>query len=329
MCKSKAEGGLRCVSNISKNISPQFERAFEELSYATTAVIRSGAPTTAWNEALENCRASLNDPAITPDVADATNAFLDNRESGILLRADRQFLKMAGLKQTPEFKESVLRNTLEGRQAQQGLSDALDRAANKTSASMSMQHFNIDPKFPYPQDLPLEKVPAVVQLIDNGDNTDTDLAWCLGQLSTQQGNYAGNAVCYLGLAERDHSMTPNVLSLTSAGEDFLNASPTDQKKILGHLVAQMSLDDLKAKGYSDNTEDHRARNLESWQKYASKNGAVGAISTATNQAIAASQSSARPTKITPVAINQPAPPPPVCPKHFIALPASGICDECN
>lgn len=186
---------------------------------------------------------------------------------------------------------------------------------------------SINVTFPFPQDMPLEKVSTVVDLINDGDITDEDIAYSLS-VSKQQGNYAANAAGYLGFVHRDKDTLPNTLSLTPAGEEFLSSTPEEKISILQVLTSQMDADNIDERGYSDSTIDYRRETVTRWRNWANSETATFATQETRDAALTRTRSGNRPQRITPRPTTR-EPQYTMCPTCFLALPASGICDDCS
>lgn len=190
---------------------------------------------------------------------------------------------------------------------------------------LALEGFTIDTSYPFPQDMPLGKVATVVDLIHSGDVTDQDLSWSL-DVSTQQGNYAANAAGYLGFVHRDKDTLPHSLSLTESGEAFLNASPAERVQILSVLIDQMAADDPATRGYSDTTTEYRQGTAARWKDRATSPDAEINIQQTQETAVARARTTTRPVRTRP---RRPEPQYSICPRCFMAVPATGVCDTCD
>lgn len=194
-----------------------------------------------------------------------------------------------------------------------------------TQPPLDLADHNIDTSYPFPQDMPIGKVTTVVDLVHAGDVTDQDLAWSL-DVSTQQGNYAANAAGYLGLIHRDKDTIPHTLSLTTAGEAFRNSEPAERIRVLSHLINQMSADDVSERGYSDSTTEYRQETAKRWEDRVTAPEAEEAIRSTADQAVQRTHSTTRPTRTRP---RRSEPQYTMCPRCYLALPATGICSDCD
>lgn len=206
---------------------------------------------------------------------------------------------------------------------------SVDDAASQAPSRTSLSGYFIDASAPFPQDTPLTKIPAVAALIADGDVTDQDLAYSLGGLSEQQGNYAGIALRYLGLAGRDSTTSPSTLYLTPAGESFAASTPEEQYAILCHLVGQIDESQLFARDYADSTATYRENTLEGWRKALDNAALFGVERAAAEQdVLARSADPNRPARAVPVPRYPEPKPVSVCQGCNEALPATGVCDWC-
>lgn len=67
MCKSIADGGQRCLSHMSVQISPEFGEAYKDLSLAKKSVMASGGLTSSYKEELDKCDAVISMANIPKD----------------------------------------------------------------------------------------------------------------------------------------------------------------------------------------------------------------------------------------------------------------------
>jgi hypothetical protein len=107
MCKSKDDGGQRCLSHMSYEVSNAFGDAYKDLGHARDGVRKAGGPTTAFNEAQAACRQALRDArdvdGVDPQITHAAKVALDASIADTLMSAHKTALADLGVKPDSTF----------------------------------------------------------------------------------------------------------------------------------------------------------------------------------------------------------------------------------
>lgn len=128
-----------------------------------------------------------------------------------------------------------------------------------------------------PQANDLSKIVSVVDAVEAGVTSQTELGAAL-DMTPQQGSYYANAAEYLGLVEQDRTMVPFVIYTTSLGQDFQNSDAETRAAMVSQMVEQIDdvqtirhhggsaelLDDYIRSGLTDETAQRRVDMIRSW-----------------------------------------------------------------
>lgn len=201
-----------------------------------------------------------------------------------------------------------------------------------------------------PQASDLEKVSSVVDAINNGATTATALGESFG-ITDREGSYYGNGAEYVGLVSK-HEMDDgtNEFMLTENGRLFQQASSSDRVEMLKELVNATPImksyhengrdkskleNTIAEAGYSPGVAQRRASSMISWDKKLNSDSFRKTLHESTastnklsviaagNQKLATEE---RRSKLLKTNVDRDYG---VCSKHFTALPANGICSECE
>ncbi len=207
-----------------------------------------------------------------------------------------------------------------------------------------LDYWEPDYTYPYPQANDLESVVAVVDIVEGGATTSDSIADALG-MHPRQGSYYSNAAAWLGMVEVDKTTEPHTWGLTSLGATLQVSDPTIRAEIVAQMVAQ--LDDahtvagsgsqalerqLLADDLSPDTATRRAASMKSWVMATDdRTGLASQVEAATSACArrvpAAAAKAAEQRAAARLAAVQ-APVYDFCPSCFVAMPATGVCDDC-
>lgn len=213
------------------------------------------------------------------------------------------------------------------------LAKARQASAPNGAPVLPLERFAVNDSYPFPQANSIPKIASTVDAIEAGADTDEALAMSLG-VSDRQGAYYGTALGYLGLAQETGD-TPRAWQLTPAGAAFLNGTPDERVAILSHLyeqVGQKAMTTADGDSLSDATEDRRDAALNSCQSYLDKATAAQGVALERDEtrgrcdvaAEHAREQKRRAREAVPT-VRYGA----TCPTCFMAMPLSGVCDNCG
>jgi hypothetical protein len=208
------------------------------------------------------------------------------------------------------------------------------------SALLPPSDYEVDTSFPIPQANDLEKIAAIVDVVDAGANTGDAVAETFG-LSGRQGQYYMDAAGYLGFVDAVPSEAGKTYELTSLGAQMLASDNADRVAILRHVVAAVPaiqtymaegedamLNELSDAGLGDGTAERRGACATSWFQALTHDETfddlVGEELNGAREragAAAAHAYEARTLRISALAPRRAA----VCTSCFMELPASGVC----
>lgn len=129
MCKPKSQGGARCLSHMSQQISPEFGAAYKGLSLAKAGVQAAGGQTTAYKTAYAECQAAIAASDLDEDAKKAANAAVSATVADTLMSAHKHAKIEAGEMLTEGFqtKREMLREARTV--SQKNLSDHLAKTS--------------------------------------------------------------------------------------------------------------------------------------------------------------------------------------------------------
>jgi len=155
----------------------------------------------------------------------------------------------------------------------------------RSSSSMELV---LNEDAPFPQANSLSKVAAVADMISKGASTPEAIALGVesNSKSDRAGSYYGDALVYLGLAEKVSEDGLSEYQLTSQGQEFASLDPDDRQDVLSSAISSMDLvqiyrsegeDELRKYaetlyGYADSTLDRRVACISSWSNQAEDEG---------------------------------------------------------
>ncbi len=201
-----------------------------------------------------------------------------------------------------------------------------------------------------PQAPDLEKISSVVDSIDSGATTAAYIGESL-DMTARDGSYYGNGAEYLGLVQKtEMDDNTNEYTLTTNGELFKNSNSVERVELLKELVNSTPLMKFyhendkdrelleehisEVGGYQESVAKRRASSLITWDsKLNNTSFAVSmdrtmettkvlALSAAEKQRIESADRKAKLSKPMERSFG-------FCHSCFMALPATGVCSECD
>jgi hypothetical protein len=137
---------------------------------------------------------------------------------------------------------------------------------------------------PFPQANSLSKVAAVADMIGRGATTPEAIALGVesNSKSDRAGSYYGDAIVYLGLAEKVSEDGLPEYELTGKGQEFVALDPDTRQDVLAQSIGNLDLVQIYRQegeeelrkyvgslyGYADSTIDRRVACISSWSDQA-------------------------------------------------------------
>ena len=203
--------------------------------------------------------------------------------------------------------------------------------------------YEINAAFPAPKANNLEKIAAVVDVVDAGCNTGESVADAL-DIETREGSYYGDAAGYLGLVDVVSGEAVKTYHVTAQGYALMSLETTGRVDFLKRIIADSPLVQVYAESgnagvmdvlthdmeYAEATAVRRAACIASWHNQ-SGNAGLGALIGATvagaqSRAVDAAKRAAEVRKARIEAATPTIRSYGTCLECFTQLPASGSCD---
>ncbi|MFS0884926.1 hypothetical protein [Aeromicrobium sp. 179-A 4D2 NHS] len=203
--------------------------------------------------------------------------------------------------------------------------------------------------FPLPQANDLEKVIVVVDAVAAGADTNEASADVLG-VGERNGHYYMSAAGYLGLVDKNvDEFGVDTYSLTEVGQFMAEQTPADRSRMIGAMVDRMDDvqylrehgDDALVGEYelheelSENTATRRAACIRSWSQQAMDSAVIEfAYGNQTSDLAqrcerGSARAQAQREEARRIAAAQTVKVGAVCPRCFMTMPLTGICDDCD
>lgn len=225
------------------------------------------------------------------------------------------------------------------------LSIAPDRPRRRFAA---LDDWEPDYTHPLPQANDIEKVITVPRAVENGAVTGDAVAEAFG-IHTREGGYYLNAAAFMGLVRKRTDDGIDVYETTSLGQAMSEADEDTRAEMTSQMIEaipevqtlvdedeQTLVDDLRRAGLADSTAQRRAASLRSWLNatddrhgLASAMGLSSATVTERSGLAAARAQQQRDDAKSRVAARYVEKPVAVCTSCFMALPSTGLCDDCG
>jgi len=149
--------------------------------------------------------------------------------------------------------------------------------------------YEINATFPAPKANSLDKIAAVVDVVNVGCDTGEAIADAL-DIENREGSYYGDAAGYLGLVESVSGEAVKTYALTPSGHILLALDPLSRVDYLHELLQQTPLVQVYAEsgndgvmdslindyGYAEDTSVRRAATIASWHRQAASGATLGA-----------------------------------------------------
>lgn len=218
-------------------------------------------------------------------------------------------------------------------------------ALDKPQSGYSTYDVSLTPQAP-----DLEKISSIVDAIGNGATTASALGESFN-MTSRDGSYYGNGAEYIGLVQKAETEDGSEFSLTANGQTYAKGTPAERVEMLRELVNTTPLmqayhesgkdrdkleETIRDTGYSPEVAKRRASSMITWDRKLNSTDFTDtlkasshltkklSINAAQNQKVATEERRVARLQKTVIARDYG-----ICNKHFISLPASGICSECD